>query len=167
MKTTRSAFWIKSTAWQNTFIMDKIKNKRLVESQKYILESGKEICFSGFKELYKVNKNRFNVLQKKVEEGCVECSTSEAKTTKSDKYINAMNWLERYAYYHADRMPDSDKKMLPYRTKKSDVYKQYLQEIGQQEKIKKSSFYDMWKNDFSSLKIKQVGQPNWVYGTIL
>lgn len=69
-----------------------------------------------------------------------------------------MNWLETYAFYQADDSPDSDKKLLPYKTRKILVYKNYVDERREMDlaKIKKSTFFKMWKTDFPNLRIKEV-----------
>lgn len=117
---------------------------------------GKKICTKAFRDLFKINKNRFSKLRRKFRDGHRNAERNDKQ--RSVKYLEAMNWLETYAFYRADDSPDSDKKLLPYKTRKILVYKNYVDERREMDlaKIKKSTFFKMWKTDFPNLRIKEV-----------
>ncbi|CAG2252648.1 unnamed protein product [Mytilus edulis] len=75
---------------------------------------------------------------------------------RSDKFINALIWLEVYATFRADRMSDSQTALLPYGTRRIRIYEQYHQENEKETQLKRSSFLLMWSKYLPNLKIKQV-----------
>lgn len=76
----------------------------------------------------------------------------------------AVVWLHSYEHFHADRKPDNGDMMLPFKTRKNDIYDTYVAEKIKQLEISISSAYtvsraalfEIWKTDFPKLKIKQV-----------
>lgn len=73
---------------------------------------------------------------------------------------DAIVWLKDYAFYHADRMPDSKDMMLPYKTRKLDIYNKYLDEKTEsmQCAVSKTTFFELWSKRFKNLKIKRVSK---------
>ena len=68
--------------------------------------------------------------------------------------LEAINWIEHYASVHGDRMPDSNKVMLPYRTEKFSLFRRYREESD--DRISRATFYRVWRDHFSHLKVKAV-----------
>lgn len=69
-----------------------------------------------------------------------------------------MDWLNDYAVFHGDQMPDKGIVLLAYKTRKIDIFNQYFDETVEkmQRTVSRSNFYKIWANNFPSLKIKQV-----------
>jgi hypothetical protein len=74
------------------------------------------------------NKNTFSHTLK-LSKKC--CNNSGKKWDISDKTLQTLNWLEDHSTNHGDRMPDTAKVVLPYKTVKSDVYLKHLAETRQ------------------------------------
>lgn len=156
IKNCRIQFWSKSVQKQNLEIYEKLRCGQVTLGKLSLFEMGKKICTKAFRDLFKINKNRFSKLRRKFRDGHRHAERNDKQ--RSVKYLEAMNWLETYAFYRADDSPDSDKKLLPYKTRKILVYRNYVDERREMDlaKIKKSTFFKMWKTDFPNLRIKEV-----------
>ena len=122
----------------------------------FIVEGGQRVCGTCFRRAYKLNKNFFYKYLKKARKGVQACGVLNGRLNSEKRQI-ADVWLDIYAFYHADRMPDNQNLMLPYRTRKIDIYNIYTKEMVDVLKspVSKSLFYDIWNNK-KILKIKQV-----------
>lgn len=71
----------------------------------------------------------------------------------------AIDWLNDYAVFHGDQMPDKGIVLLAYKTRKIDIFNQYFDETVEkmQRTVSRSNFYKIWADNFPGLKIKQVG----------
>lgn len=156
IKNCRIQFWSKSVQKQNFEIYEKLRCGQVTHGKISLFEMGKMICIKAFRDLFRINKNRFRKLRRKFRDG--HRNVERNNKQRSVKYLEAMNWLETYAFYRTDDSPDSDKKLLPYKTRKILVYKSYVDERREMNlaKIKKSTFFKMWKTDFPNLRIKEV-----------
>lgn len=156
IKNNRTSFWSKSVQNQNTYVLEKFRCGINTNGKWSFVEAGKRICAKAFKGLLKINKNRFHKLRKRFGTGYISCEPNNR--LRSVKYLEAMNWLETYAFYRADDSPDSSKKLLPYKTRKISVYRSYVDERKEMNmaKIKRSTFFKMWNKDFPDLRIKTV-----------
>ena len=86
-------------------------------------EEGISVCVSAFISVYGINKNVFYKMRKKFNSGATSTAKSNMRQTTTE-YVCALNWLEDYASFYGDRMPDSRIVYLPYRTKIKTVYEQ-------------------------------------------
>lgn len=77
-----------------------------------------------------------------------------SKKKKNENSLTAINWLEDYASFYGDRMPNSGDVKLPYKARKPSVYQSYREDADNP--VSKSQFFKIWKNYFPHLKIKQV-----------
>lgn len=76
-----------------------------------------------------------------------------------------MDWLNDYAVFHGDQMPDKSIVLLAYKTRKIDIFNQYFDETVEkmQRTVSRSNFYKIWADNFPSLKIKQVRVKTYFY----
>lgn len=170
MKSMRYRFWTKSFDQRVEWFIDKVKECNHGSGMtRFTIDSGHRVCPSCFKLLLKINKNFYYKYFKKALEGDSAASYRNARGFGMARE-GAIVWLQNYEYFHADRMPDNGDMMLPFKTRKSDLYNVYVEEKIQQLEISikaaytvsMSTFYDIWKEDFPKLKIKQVSFQNFI-----
>ena len=112
--------------------MDKVQESMYNDknSLELIIEGGLQICSSYFRKVYSIKKNFYYKYLKFARLG--KSSTALKQRGKISKATeNAVLWLQEYAFYHADRMPDAPVLMLLYKSRKSDIYNTYLQDKKQ------------------------------------
>ncbi|KAK3098746.1 hypothetical protein FSP39_022657 [Pinctada imbricata] len=159
MKRARIKFWSKTYENRVNWFLDKIgegvkKNGTL----KYVVEGGRKICGFCLKCLYRIDKNFYYSNIKKSRQGVQGAGFQKGRGT-AQTTEKAVTWLENYAYYHADKMPMNEDLLLPYKTRKIDIYHKYKDDMTEslERSVGQSGFYDLWKTKFKHLKIKQVG----------
>ncbi|CAG2224641.1 unnamed protein product [Mytilus edulis] len=108
-----------------------------------------------FIALFGINKNAYYSIRRRYLQGSSYTLDRKKYRKRSDKFINALIWLEEYATFRADRMPDSQTALLPYGTRRIRIYEQYHQENEKETQLKRSSFMLMWSKYLPHLKIKQ------------
>ena len=122
----------------------------------YQMENGVTVCKKAFMSLLHINKNLMTMCRKHVK-GDLLSQTSTFRTL-SMKSLQCMTWIEEYASYYGDRMPNNENILLPYRTTKISVYNSYCQDMKECRKnaVSRAGFNRIWKHNFPNLKIKQV-----------
>ena len=150
----RHNFWSLSREYQDSWIYDKINDKE-IKDDKIMLKIEKYICPKAFMQTLSLNKNRYYKLLQKSKQGLDATLSRQRK--KSKLYVEALHWLEEFARFYGDRMPDSGNVMLPYKSRKIDIYKKYKdnQTIDFLPSLSRSHFHKMWKTEFFRLKIKK------------
>ena len=155
----RDNFWAKSFENRAQWFIDKVRESTYDDknSLKFIIEGGLQICSSCFRKIYSINKNFYYKYLTFARLGKSSPALKQRRKS-SNATENAVLWLHQYAYYHADRMPDAPVLMLPYKSRKSDIYNTYLQDKNEhfEASVSRSQFFNIWKQQFKSLKIKQV-----------
>ncbi|XP_062576087.1 uncharacterized protein LOC134237971 [Saccostrea cucullata] len=163
MKCMRYRFWTKSYDQRVEWFIDKVKESKCQRGKAtFTIDGGHNVCSSCFQLLLKINKNFYYKYFKKATEGK---SAASYRNTRGfgEAREGAILWLQNYEYFHADRMPDNGDMMLPFKTRKIDLYDLYVDEKIQQLTISikfaytvsRSAFYEVWKTEFPKLKIKQ------------
>jgi len=80
----------------------------------------------------------------------------------SEKLKNAKIWMSEYCKMVGDKMPPNDQVHLPSYESRKAVYELYKEEMKAQlgedsnQIIAMTTFYKMWKTDFSFVKIPKV-----------
>ncbi|XP_053403787.1 uncharacterized protein LOC123534087 [Mercenaria mercenaria] len=155
----RNKFWTKPFENRVEWFMDKVvesvDSSGRVKWLSFVIEGGKKVCGTCFRKLYRIDKNFYYKYLKKAQQGKQSASVRYTRSYSESRNL-ADTWLDCYAFYHADRMPDTGVLMLPYRTRKIDIYNLYKNEMTDQFKypVSKSLFYNIW-NRKKNLKIKQ------------
>jgi hypothetical protein len=159
IRSARSRFWTKSYNDRVEWFSDKFEESSFGQNNVrwFTAENGKKVCPKCFMNIYRINKNFYYQHIARFNHGAVSASIRKDKST-SEKIENAVEWLNDYAVFHGDRMPDKGIVLLPYRSRKIDIYRAYEEESvsRQQQPISRSAFYRIWKTKFPNLKIKQV-----------
>ena len=158
IRNVRTKFWTKSYDNRAEWFMDKV-NESVERNGKltFLVEGGRSVCGNCFQNLLRMNKNFYYSHLKKAKQGY--CSSGYRRGRGVGRATEtAIAWLDDYGVYHADRMPVSGDLMLPYRTRKIDLYLQYFDEKAKNMKysVSQSQFYKIWDTKFKKLKIKQV-----------
>lgn len=120
---------------------------------------GQKVCEASFRMAYGVRYNKFETVKKKFEEGVVAAAhglvgTRHSKSTS----IRVVSWLRMFIKKVGDYMPTSIDIHLPSCLTKADVYALTLDDLSQGglDCCKRSTFYDVWKAEFSNVKIPKV-----------
>lgn len=114
--------------------------------------------------LYRLDKSFYYKYISKFEKGALSAGYRNAKTLHKTSEL-AMDWLNDYAVFHGDQMPDKGIVLLAYKTRKIDIFNQYFDETVEkmQRTVSRSNFYKIWADNFPSLKIKQVRVKTYFY----
>lgn len=152
IKNCRTSFWSKSVQNQNAYVLEKFRCGINTNGKWSFVEAGKRICAKAFQGVLKINKNRFHKLRKKFSTGYINCEPSNK--LRSVNYLEAMSWLETYAFYRADDSPDSSKKLPSYKTRKISVYRSWWKKGNEHGEIKKVNIFQDVEVRFSWLANK-------------
>lgn len=154
----RYKYWIKSRREQVDWIYDKLAESEQIDRKSYFpINSGKKICSPMFIKYYNINKTFYYKCLHKYREGAL-ASGSRGKRTKSDAYFIAVDWLQDYAKYRGDRMPDTLTVKLSYGTRKRLVWEECKKELEEKflPVLSKSHFLSTWNEELSHIQIKKV-----------
>lgn len=156
VKRMRMKFWCKQSKERKQWIFDKFSEQGNIDkSMQFLTERGVKVCQNAFMIIYGINKSVYYRQRRRFIQGVTSPSNHRFRQ-RTTKYLSAMNWFENYFSFHGDRMPDCNILFLPYRTRKFVLFKQYKNELGLQNDLKRSTFYRMWRASFPNVKIKEV-----------
>lgn len=161
VKNLRMEFWSKTANGRIQFLINKFAQTNMKGSPYFCIKNGISVCHKSLKGLFGFNKNFYYSTRKRFLKGC-RFSASERHYCINRKVMQAINWMEEYATYYSDRMPDSNTLLLPYRTRQCVIYVRYKEDMIERDEphLMPSAFYNMWKKHFPNLKIKQVNTEN-------
>ena len=156
----RKRYWTLQKDQQTQWLLDKLSEASDSDSLRTIrftIDGGFKVCAKFFKKLFHVDKNKLYDVHKAFKRGAIAPGYKKFRGATKCR-MSAILWLEEYATYHSDRMPNTRQVLLAYRTRKLVVYKLYKNEMVKKFMpfLSKSSFYAMWASDFKHLKIKKV-----------
>ncbi|XP_071152358.1 uncharacterized protein [Mytilus edulis] len=157
IREARYRIWTKNYQQRVEWFSDKFIDADFdAEKPLFFVNKGKTVCGQCFRSLYKVNKNFYYKWIEKFCNGAISSGYIKGRPVSKAKEDTVL-WLQDYAKYRGDFMPDRDITMLPYKTRKIDVYNLYVNEMTEKLTISvsKATFYHMWKNEFRILKIKK------------
>ena len=117
-------------------------------------DNGHRVCRLAFEKILRINKNKLTLLKRKQLSHGTVTSCGRGQNSTSRQVLEAINWIESFASVHGDRMPDSNKVMLPYRTEKYCLFRRYREESI--DSVSRMTFYIVWRDHFSHLKAKAV-----------
>ena len=124
----------------------------------YVVE-GCEVCETCFRMVYGFRYNRYNSMKMKFQHGAVVAEHGRlGRGEISDISIRVISWLRIFIDKVGDKLPTSNLTHLPSCLTKADVYSLAYDDLtqGGLECCKISTFYNIWKRDFSSVKIPKV-----------
>ncbi|WAR04394.1 hypothetical protein MAR_019763 [Mya arenaria] len=126
----REKVWTKDFNCRVEWMLEKFEESSKDGCHYFRIENNQEVCGMCLRNYYKLDKNFYYKCLRKYREGEVsnKYSLGRGQSKASDK---ARTWLSSYIYFHADRMPDTGYMMLPYKTRKSDVYQIYKDEMAE------------------------------------
>lgn len=151
----RIKYWSKTPKARKQWIFDKfLEQEKVNKDSRFLVERGKYACPAAFIALHDINKSVYYRYRTLFYTGVT--SATDSFRQRTTKYLEAMNWLERYVSFHGDRMPDCNVVFLPYKTRKYIIYTQYRHETQPTDVLKRSTFYKMWTSSFPNVKIKEV-----------
>ncbi|CAH1802756.1 unnamed protein product, partial [Owenia fusiformis] len=153
----REILWTKDFESRHEWLIQKLRDAKHRNGKYFLMiESGLGICSKAFCQLFYISKGFYYKSVKDYENGVLSTGY-QRRRSKTSLYDDAKFWLEEYATYHADRMPDSADIMLPYKTRKEGLYLRYKSERVEKFRnfFSKTSFMRMWADMFPHLKIKK------------
>lgn len=154
----RYSLWTKTYTQRVEWFSEQYRNAELVNGKPYFtIQREKSACGKCFISIFNLNKNFYYKWLAKCEEGAISSGYRKCRS-QSKTMEEAMMWLEDYAKYRGDFMPDRQVIMLPYKTRKHDIYKYYVDEMNEKflPSIAQATFYAMWSEHFKDVKIKKV-----------
>ena len=130
----------------------------------FIVNSGTEICKKCFCLLFRLSEAFYYNQRKKHRLGSRAAGYLYGRSPHLHTE-EAIAWLANYIELRGDYRPDKKEVLLPYGTRKINVYAQYIEEVIEQMKmpISRSSFYKMWTENFPHVKIKPVRMITYLY----
>ena len=120
---------------------------------------GQEVCENCFRMVYGLRYNRFNSVKIKFQQGVVLTEHGRlGRGEISDISIRVISWMHMFVDKVGDKMPTSMVTHLPSCLTKADVYSLAHDDLtqGGLECCKISTFYNIWKQNFSNVKIPKV-----------
>lgn len=124
--------------------------------------AGKKVCETCWRLVCGVRYNKFSNLKRKFQKGVVTVQHGRQGIIQpQDRTLRMVCWLKMFTEKVGDRMPMSDDLHLPSCLTKIDIYNLanddlMLGDAGSAPCISLSSFYDLWENTFSHVKIPKV-----------
>lgn len=135
-----------------------LEHSRGDKSVLYTVE-GQEVCETCFRMVHGFRYNRFKSIKSKFLHGIVIAEHGRlGRGEVSDVSVRVISWLRIFVDKVGDRMPTSTMIHLPSCLTKADVYSLAHDDLtqGGLECCKTSTFYDIWKHNFSTVKIPKV-----------
>ena len=120
---------------------------------------GQEVCETCFRMVYGFRYNRFNSVKVKFQHGVVMAEHGRlGRGEISGVSVRVISWLRIFVDKVGDKMPTSMVTHLPSCLTKADVYCLAYDDLtqGGLECCKISTFYKIWKENFSDVKIPKV-----------
>lgn len=152
----RRSYWSHSKAARMQLLKHFISQSQRRGHFRFIFhpDFGVTLCSRAFQQLLNVNKNTFSRAISMEQKDALSIPTKKPRDM-CDNSLLAIVWLEDYGTFYGDRMPDSNKIMLPYKTKKTALYRQYREEC-RESCISRAQFLKLWATRFPHMKVKQV-----------
>lgn len=120
---------------------------------------GQKVCETCFRKVYGFRYNRFTAIKAKFESGVVVAEHGRlGRCEISYGSIRVTSWLRTFFDKVGDRMPTSTAVHLPACLTKADVFSLACDDLSQGglQCCKISTFYNIWKRNFSNVKIPKV-----------
>ena len=151
----RERFWTKTRHSQSQYLIHAISLETVKGRFRYLtLDNGIKVCKKAFVSILKVDRKRLSS-SKKLHERGAKVAADKIPRCVTSATVSALAWLQTYAKERGDRMPHSTDILLPYKTTKVAVYNSYQLDCGKRP-CGKSQFFQLWKDHFPHLKIKEV-----------
>ena len=158
IKVLRNKLWTLNFKGRFECALDKLaESKGDSKARMFFTDGGRAVCSNCFRKLYRLNKNFYYKACRQYKFGAVSVGFRSARRI-SQVTMDCIRWIKSYAYFHGDKMPDKKLILLPYKTRKTTLYLQYVSEQTEDMKVSasKANFFSLWKHKFRHLKIKKV-----------
>ena len=156
--TMRCTYWSMTRQSRSQWLIHSIQNADISGRNTYhFVEKGQQLCGVAFRQVYRITKNFYGSCKKLNDRNSVS-SVDRSPRSLSVTSLAALNWMESYASFYGDRMPHNKDILLPYKTLRENVYKQYkLDSVEVKSKhVSRTQFYRLWKTYLPQIKIKKV-----------
>lgn len=135
--------------------------RRHCQNDKSVLYTvaGQEVCETCFRLVHGIRYKRFKAMKEKFMSGVVTVyHGSFGRGTYSGTRVRVISWLRMFIAKVGDHMPTKTEIHLPSCLTKGDVYALALDDLcqGGLQCCKKSTFYEVWRNQFPHVKIPKV-----------
>ena len=155
VKALRHRYWTIPGFQRSQWLIHTLSNADVKGRFQYLsIDNGKKVCTAAFLKIYHINKNRLTKCSQLQKSGA-KCTKGKQPRPMSGDSMEAVAWLEEYASYYGDRMPHNTAILLPYKTQKQFLYSSYKRERSENA-VSLTTFYKLWKQYLSQLKIKKV-----------
>ena len=152
----RERFWTVSRYMQSQFLIQTLSQRKVEGRYSFLrLDNGLTVCKRAYGIILNIDKKRFTSINKLIKRKA-KAAANKSPRCVSLSTISAMTWLQNYAKERGDRMPHSTDILLPYKTTKTAVYQAYRRDCDKRRPNSRSHFFQLWKDHFPHLKIKEV-----------
>ena len=154
IRKVRTEFWQQPKNVRMFILKNFVQNsKKVGKFTMFLVRKDISVCSKAFLRIFRINKNTLTRATTMLEANVMATGFSKPKC-KAKTTLELVSWLEEYASYNTDRMPDTMTCFLPYGTRKMDIYAKYRSESSTP--ASKSTFFRTWSLYFPHLKIKKV-----------
>ena len=164
METTRSFFYdnIAGETAQNQKFIDYLRQHTSSGKTSFVV-AGKPVCKTCWRLVCGLRYNKLSGLIQKMQRGVVTVQHGRLGIIQpSESTIRMTSWLNAFIGKIGDRMPSSRDIHLPSCLSKLDIYHLASDDLGRDNTISESSFYNLWTEKFSHVKIPKVCRSiNW------
>ncbi len=133
-----------------TLVNDSVK----LGKYRFLKFQNRTFCSKALCSVLRINKNTFSRAIGMNNNNNAATIPGRKSRNREESSLHLMNWLESYATYHEDMMPDEEDIYLPYKTIKVDLYWNYKTETSLP--VCKSQFFKTCSSYCPHLQIKKV-----------
>ncbi len=160
----KSVFTSKSRLEQNQFLLDSslmfFPSTSNRSSNKWMVE-GKHLCDKAFCKILCISVKRLRKTRTLYYAGVTKATRKTTRRTVTSKSTEAKMWMKAYFHLVGDKMPHLQKTHLPQFLTRKDVYERLKRELTDQgiiedQIIKLSTFYQIWRDEFRDVVIPAV-----------
>ena len=144
---------------QNQFVIDYMRYHARNDNRILYSVSGQVVCETCWRLTYGIRLKKFKALKEKFKSGVVIIEHGlTGKSRRSEATLRLISWMRSFFEKIGDRMPMSNDVHLPSCLTKSDVYDLAKDDLTQGDLAccSPSQMYELWKTDFSHVKIPKV-----------
>ncbi|KAL5017771.1 hypothetical protein ScPMuIL_005146 [Solemya velum] len=148
IKKMRTTLWTKSLKERQLWIQEKIDDF-MKDGKKVLFQlKGELVCQKAWLKAYGICQSSFyTIFEKK--------KMNSTSASMNDLTMEACVWFGEYIALHAESLPNSGAKWLPYGTTAKELYNVYLQKFDSVSTICYQTFLNMWKKCYHHVKIKK------------
>ncbi|XP_053380244.1 uncharacterized protein LOC128548795 [Mercenaria mercenaria] len=146
----REMYWIKSKSERFSWLISVIKDaEQSGKSRMLYLTREVVVCTEAFIDILRISRGAYFKAVKLNKDNRMTIHLNEPRK-QSKQTIEAIVWFQEYSQFYGDRMPHKEDVLLPYKSRKQDIYQSYKNE--HKDFVSRSQFYRIWSDHFPHVK---------------